>query len=171
MIAEAPEILQRPEEFAEVLAMYRDRSPLRVLEIGTYHGGTLFHWLQEAQSGAKIVAVDSQDRVSLSLDEWTPDGVEVVFITADSSSTETAELVGAHGPFDWVFIDAGHYEHEVRRDWELYGQMCAEDGVVILHDVSRDDEYPHIQVWKLWAELQDSYPTELIGIDTGVVYA
>jgi predicted O-methyltransferase YrrM len=167
---QAPENLQRADELPELLDLYRERAPRKVLEIGVYLGGTLYHWLHEARAGAEVVAVNDHDLVSEVLALWTPDGVSSTFICGDSNSQETAESAREHGPFDWIFIDAGHYLYEVRADWELYSPMCAEGGVVVLHDVSRDDECPHIQVWELWAELVETHTTQLIGIDTGVVY-
>ena len=39
-------IFQWEKEFEVLLELYRRETPERVLEIGTYHGGTLFHWLR-----------------------------------------------------------------------------------------------------------------------------
>jgi cephalosporin hydroxylase len=51
-------ILQREAEFSVLLELYRRLEPLKVLEIGTYHGGTLYHWLQNG-SADLIVSLDS----------------------------------------------------------------------------------------------------------------
>lgn len=165
-------IFQFENEFLELLALYRDRKPRRVLEVGTYHGGTFYHWLANAEPGAFLVSVDRYHLVDNSwmYGEWCPPGVEYAVVRGDSGSRETAEATGAFGPFDWIFIDAGHLDREVRRDWELYGPMCSPSGVVVLHDIRRDDEYPHIQVWRLWDELAEKLPHRVIGTDTGVVY-
>lgn len=39
------EVLQIQSELAQVLELYRDRRPKRVLEIGTWQGGTLREWM------------------------------------------------------------------------------------------------------------------------------
>jgi len=52
-------VLQNQSELAELIALYRDRKPKRTLEVGTYHGGTLYHWLRHAPRGATVVSVDS----------------------------------------------------------------------------------------------------------------
>ena len=41
-------IFQWEREFEVLLELYRRETPAAVLEIGTYHGGTLFHWLRNA---------------------------------------------------------------------------------------------------------------------------
>ena len=104
-------IFQWQAEFERLLRLYVKRKPKRVLEIGTYHGGTLYHWLQNARPGTTVVSVDSYvagvDNRAL-YQEWCPPRVKVVTIEGDSNSAETAAKVKKHGPFDWVWIDADH---------------------------------------------------------------
>jgi predicted O-methyltransferase YrrM len=70
-------IFQWEQEFNELLDLYRKLKPKRVLEIGTYHGGTLYHWLTNARKGAKVATVDSYaagvDNRHL-YNDWVPDG-------------------------------------------------------------------------------------------------
>lgn len=40
-----------------------------------------------------------------------------------------------HGPFDFIFIDALHYEFAVQADLELAARSLAENGVIAVHDV------------------------------------
>lgn len=163
-------ILQWEDEFAELLDVYRQRRPRRVLEIGTHQGGSLYHWLQNAGPGTTVVAVDLHHANAGLYAEWCPSTVEVIAIHGDSTLDDTAGRVRAHGPFDWIFIDAGHLEHEVRRDWELYGPMAAADAAIVFHDIRRDDAYPHIQVWPLWDELAEQHDHLVIGTDTGILF-
>ncbi len=44
-------IFQWEKEFEVLLELYRRLAPWRVLEVGTYHGGTLYHWLRNASPG------------------------------------------------------------------------------------------------------------------------
>ncbi|MCR4339226.1 MAG: class I SAM-dependent methyltransferase [Gemmatimonadaceae bacterium] len=166
-------VLQWEPEFGALLALYRERSPRRVLEVGTYHGGTLYHWLTNARDGTTVVSLD---RYSEGIDNrgmyrgWCPDGVSVVALEGDSHDETVAAQVAAYGPFDWVWIDAGHYYPEVKRDWELYGSMCAPGGIVCFHDIlPASVEHPEIEVERLWRELQASgYRTEEIIADPAV---
>src|SRR6476659_6128187 len=52
-------ILQWEKEFSVLLEIYRRSGAQSLLEIGTFHGGTLYHWLTRSQPGTKIVTVDS----------------------------------------------------------------------------------------------------------------
>ena len=52
-------VFQWEAEFVPLLDLYRERAPRAVLEIGTYLGGTFYHWLQNARPGATVVSVDS----------------------------------------------------------------------------------------------------------------
>ena len=156
-------ILQRAEEFDVLLQMYRERKPKRVLEIGTYHGGTLYHWLRLAQPGTLVVSVDSYqtdvDNRSL-YEDWRPPNVKLMVIDGDSRAPEVVQLVSEGAPYDWVFIDAGHFYDEVKADWENYGPMCS-NGVVGFHDIL----YSHVA--RLWAEIKAEHETlELVSDPT-----
>lgn len=149
-------IFQWEKEFAVVLELYRRVQPETVLEVGTYHGGTLYHWLTNAQPGTTIVSLDSYavgvDNRHL-YETWVPDDVVLHVYEGDSNNPESAKLVADHGPFDWTFIDAGHYYEEVLRDWQLYGPLT--DGVVLFHDILPPTEaHPEIEVDRLWQEIK-----------------
>ncbi len=175
-------ILQWEFEFSSLLDLYKQRRPKRVLEVGTYHGGTLYHWLKNAAKNATVVSVDSYaagvDNRSL-YTEWTPPGVTLRVLCGDSHDPQIGLDAWLSGPFDWIFIDASHYYKDVLRDWDIYRQMAAPDGVLVLHDIEPQTEiYPEIQVNQLWREIQrEGYVTqELIaagdipGCGIGIVY-
>lgn len=156
-------------EFEILLDMYRRRNPTRVLEVGTYHGGTLYHWLANASPGAVVVSVDHY-RVGVdnreSYDAWCPPGVTLVVIDGDSGDETTRRRAEAWGPYEWVFIDAGHYYPEVKRDWEFYGSMAAPGGVVAFHDIlPPTPAHPEIEVAQLWEEVKASRETTEIVAD------
>jgi predicted O-methyltransferase YrrM len=163
-------ILQREGEFYVLLRMYAERQPKRVLEIGTYHGGTLYHWLQNAQPGTVVITLD---RYSEGIDNrhlydgWVPEGVDLGIAVGDSRDPAVIAEITAHGPYDWIFIDAGHFYEEVKADWLNYGPMCASGGVVCFHDIlySRGPVWEHVA--GLWAEITAEHETtELISDPT-----
>jgi hypothetical protein len=45
-------------EFQELLKVYREIKPFYVVEIGSWKGGTLWHWLNEAPEGAHVVSIN-----------------------------------------------------------------------------------------------------------------
>ena len=168
-------LLQHEGEFAQLLELYRSQAPRRVLEVGTYHGGSLYHWLRNAQPGTVVVSVDRYDLVDNThlYPDWTPDGVECVVIRGDSNDTITALSAAAYSPFDWVYIDADHHEPAVRRDWQLYGELAARGSVVVFHDISPSSD-PSLQVDRFWSELrQHEMTTEITsggGWGIGIVF-
>jgi predicted O-methyltransferase YrrM len=153
------EINQLADEFNEALRLYRRAEPHRVLEIGTAAGGTLYHWLQNAQYGAHVVSVDldmtqiTQERA----DGWRPKGVTCHLIQGDSAAPWTHQAVREHGPYDWVFIDGCHEYVPSRQDFDTYSAMCADEALVLLHDIALQRQYGDGRtagVHQLWRELQ-----------------
>lgn len=153
-------VFQHEAEFAELLDLYRARKPRRVLEIGTYHGGTLYHWLQNAAPGTTVVSLDSyavgvDNRTCYS--EWVPEGVTLEVIEGDSRDPATVGAIGRWSPYEWIFIDAGHWYAEVKSDWDNYSPMCVEGGVVCFHDILDDRvHHPEIEVAQLWREIKNA---------------
>lgn len=175
-------ILQHREEFQQALCLYQDRAPARVLELGTYTGGTLFWWLQEAAQGATVVSLDrylpehpdNRDQYA----SWVPEGVTLHTLQGDSHALATRAKVAGLGPYDWVFVDAGHLYPQVLADWIDYREMVRPGGVVLFHDIILNREaHPEIEVGLLWAELRRSRDVDEIIADPdaewggiGVVY-
>lgn len=159
------QIFQWQPEFEAALELYRRLRPTRVLEIGTYHGGTLYHWLQEAEPGALVVSVDSYavgvDNRHM-YDDWVPSGVRLEVIEGDSRDPRTRERVIELSPeYDWIFIDAGHYLAEVQNDWQQFGSLAPYgSGVVLFHDILPPNSvHPEIEVAFLWAEIKQHHRT------------
>jgi predicted O-methyltransferase YrrM len=155
-------ILQWEKEFRVLLDIYRRSNATSLLEIGTFHGGTLYHWLRNSIQGTKIVTVDSYtvgvDNRHL-YDDWNIHGCDLVVISGDTNLPGTANKVEEHGPFDWLFIDAGHYLHEVTADWNLYRGMVRPGGLACFHDILTHPAWPSIEVGQLWAEIKNTHDT------------
>lgn len=161
-------ILQHQAEFDQLLQLYRERGPHRVLEVGTYHGGTLYHWLQNAAPDAYVVSVDHHvhaDNRHL-FPDWARPDTELVIISGDSTDPATAEAAAVFAPYDWIFIDADHHDASVRADWKLYGALAAPGAIVAFHDITEGND-PSIQVAPLWAELAVNEETSEIKLTNG----
>lgn len=154
-------LLQNHVEFHALLDIYRRRKPQRILEVGTYHGGTLYHWLKNAAKSAVVVSIDSYetgvDNRSL-YPEWCPESVILHVLCGDSRNPDIIQRVATRAPYDWCFIDADHSYGGVKADWENYGPLV--DGLVCFHDINSLTGVP-----QLWQEIKDQgYQTdELIG--------
>jgi predicted O-methyltransferase YrrM len=158
-------IFQWEQEFTQLLDVYRELAPRRVLEVGSYFGGSLFHWLQNAPEGSTVVSVDSYavgvDNRHLYHD-WVPDGVSLQVIAGKSAAESTVTQAKAWAPYDFIFIDAGHYYTEVRADWDAYLPLAQKGAVVAFHDILTHSEHPEIEVGRLWAEVKEDFETEEI---------
>lgn len=152
----APEMLQNPQEFAQLLAVVIGLKPRRVLEIGSMYGGTLYQWMRFAAPQALVVSVDlivSQDDprhagVLAERARWgeyaAQFGADLRVIVGDSTAPETIRQVQAISPeYDFVFIDGCHDTPVVRADFETYSTLVRPGGVVALHDVSVADNSVH----------------------------
>jgi cephalosporin hydroxylase len=149
-------VFQRPAEFDALLALYRQRQPKRVLEIGTYYGGTLKQWIHAA-TPERVVSVD------LFLPHYDPRakaagwaataGVDLIAIQGDSRDPAIIAQVAALGPFDWIVIDADHTYDAVAADWENHATQFRCGAAVVLHDiVACPQRHPEIDVPRFWNE-------------------
>jgi len=140
-------------EWTQLLRLYHLRHPARVLEVGTYHGGTLWGWLH-ADWSPRVVCVDTFTAHDgrATFETWALAArCELHLVQGDSHHPATVERVAALGPFDWILIDADHTEDAVRADWTAYAPLCATGGVVVLHDINPRPDYG---VSALWRDLQ-----------------
>ena len=146
-------------EFDQLLAMYVARKPKRVLEVGSAYGGTLYHWLTNAQPGTVVVSVDLGDErmVNHALwKSWVPKDVTLHLVVGNSTAPETIAKAKAISPaYDFIFIDGGHEYDTVKQDWKNYGSLVAKGGLVAFDDIKPHPSVPQIvEVNRLWKELE-----------------
>ncbi len=153
-LGDAPVLVHQVRwEWQQLQRLYHQHRPRRVLEIGTYHGGTLWGWLH-ATWAPRIVCVDTftaHDGRAIFTTWAQAAGIELHLVAGDSRHTATVAQVRELGPFDWILIDGDHSAEAVQLDWRHYAPMCAPGGVVLLHDINPRPEYG---VSDLWRELQ-----------------
>ena len=138
------EVLQVQSELDEMVAIYAARQPKRVLEIGTWDGGTLREWLTGGAPEV-VVAVDLEHRQPEAYEEWRSPGTQLFVITGSSLEDSTRDAIRVLGPFDWVLIDGDHEDDGVRGDWEFVSTVLAAGAVVCFHDITPPDfmqDYP-----------------------------
>ena len=173
-------------ELTALIGVYSALDPMRVLEIGSELGGTLYHWLTGAQPGATVVNIDilqnQKPAIAASLPDawasWTPAGVTYHPIIGRSDDAAVFEKVTRYLPdgIDFLFIDACHTYEGVRYDFLKYGPLVRKGGVIALHDLITPEKQQHIQVWQLWREIQAAgYKTQELRANAawggvGVIY-
>jgi len=143
------ETAQEPFELEQLLVLFRELDPMRVLEVGVWHGGTLWHWLQ---GGRTVVGIDNAMAESDQWEEWALEaGSTLYLIQGDSHDPSVIVTAENCGPYQFAFIDAGHTYEEVKADWDAYGRMVEPGGLVAFHDIMPRADYG---VDRLWAELK-----------------
>jgi predicted O-methyltransferase YrrM len=149
------EIAQVEFELATMLELASERRPRRILEVGCWHGGTLWHWLQLPGVESVTVIDDAMRQQDLWL-RWAYDfDVALHLVRGGSGEADTVSAAAELGPYDLVFIDADHSYEAVRLDWGNYSRLAADGGVVCLHDILPRPE-PEYGVSSLWRELKAS---------------
>ena len=153
---------QNESEFERLLGHFKALTPRdRVLEIGSLHGETLKRWMPEMAVGGTIVSVDmlvpgADPRYRLQKDGhqvlWQEAanrcGLKLYILDDDSRDPHTVEMVKSLLPnLDFLFIDGGHDYETCLSDWQNYGPMVRNGGMVAFHDLGR--EWPDVRrVWE-----------------------
>ncbi len=72
------------------------------------------------------------------------------------------------GPYDFLFIDAGHKLDDVRRDHEDYSALVRHGGIIAFHDALKRPGYEdEIDVWRYLETVPDVH---MIGTEVGVAW-
>jgi len=146
-------ILQHDSEIEWMMSIYRQLQPRSVLELGVWHGGTLYRWLAEARNDVPVtvVAVDTVIVDPGLFASWKPKNVTLHLIEGASGDPATlAQVQEISDWFDWIFIDADHHYAAVQRDWELYGLL---GDAIVFHDVTSAVNHDQ-QVPLFWRDLK-----------------
>lgn len=123
-----------------------------VIDIGTYHGGSVETWVK-AFNPYKLVTIE------IKLKELFHKNMVIEYPQCnylwgcDSTNPTTLDKIREIIPVcDFLFIDGYHTYANVRRDFEMYSPLVKKGGVVVLHDT-----YPlhyEIQVKPFFEELK-----------------
>ena len=157
---------QKVSELGKLISLLKRRKLRRIVEIGTYRGGTLWAWCQLATDNGQIVSIDLQGgdqgvgADSGRLAKHAKETQRLDFIRADSRRENTRDTLAVllDGELiDFLFIDGDHSYQSVRRDFELYGPLVRRGGIVCLHDIIRPPAFPENQVYRYWRELKEKY--------------
>lgn len=149
------------EEITWLAEIVQSHEPETVMEIGTARGGTLYIWNRFLDSTEKIISVD------FSIDEKiirffdTFGRTNTIYLREDSQDPETARKIAEEvEEIDFLLVDGdGSYEG-VKRDFENYLPLMADDGIIAFHDIGTRPDYEASQVEKFWEEIKAEYETD-----------
>ena len=155
-------VAQQQSELDWLLELYKRLRPKRVLEIGSLYGGTLWHWMRDAEPGALTVSLDymiytEHKKVALIRESrklwhgWAEGfGVTLRTIYGDSTLPETVEQAEKYAPFDFIFVDGGHLYKIVDSDFRTYWPMLRPGGKMAFHDIAYEPGNKRSQPVGLW---------------------
>jgi predicted O-methyltransferase YrrM len=148
---------QDPDELAHLLVHASRFAPRRILEIGSYKGGSLWAFRQ-AFPGAFLVSLDrhidcpacDSRRAHSDCPRAAIRELADVVIIADSTAFETrervtplaGELERGEG-FDLIFVDGGHDRATVESDFAFYCPLLSGHGLIAFHDAV-DERFPAV---------------------------
>ena len=142
--------------------------PRLLVELGTHNGVSYAAFCDAVRAGAlqtRCYAVDSwrgDDQAGqygegvLANLQPVHDAAYSAFSTLLPCLFDEAVEHFADGSIDLLHIDGFHDYQVVRHDFESWLPKLSPHAVVLLHDIA--EHAPGFGVWKLWAELRQSYP-------------
>ncbi|RBP52937.1 class I SAM-dependent methyltransferase [Arenicella xantha] len=169
--------IQQPQEILNLIEIVSQRKPETVLEIGTANGGSLFLFCRAAAKHATIVSIDLPGGINGGgFPNWKTDlyaqfagdtqQLHLLRLNSHLPSTlSRVQEITPTGKFDAIMIDADHSYEGVKQDFELYSSLVAERGIIILHDIIKNQFDPSIQVNRFWDELKLTHQTKEIIFD------
>jgi peptidylprolyl isomerase len=150
---------QNAWELEQMLAVLERLKPTRILEIGCFQGGTLYHLIRLAQPGAKILAIDPAcGPYEARWRSWLTDGKALHCFASRSQSAGLGDTVAALvGELDFLLIDGDHEYAGARADFCTYGPLVRAGGIIALHDICINRVHKDaIHVDILWREIREA---------------
>ncbi|MCW2551709.1 MAG: putative methyltransferase [Mycobacterium sp.] len=128
--------------YESALAPYRSR-PIRMLEIGVFHGGSLQMWRRYLHPGSVIVGIDI-DPDTAQYDD--PAGGIHVRLGAQQDVQFLQSVVKEFGPLDVIVDDGSHVSsHMIDSFRYLFPKALADGGAYIVEDI-------HANYWMGWRD-------------------
>jgi cephalosporin hydroxylase len=157
---------QRAYEFLQLVKIYKALKPMRVLEIGSQEGGTLYHWIRNAERGCKVMVMDIFQNLPSGAEEeltkiwygWAGKKADLHVYSGKSQEPGAVECAqGTLGEIDFLFIDGDHTYEGAKADFLNYGPLVREGGIIAFHDLitPKHGRQNHIQIGKLWNEIKE----------------
>lgn len=163
---------QVPSELRRLAEIVAELRPRKVMEIGTFRGGTLCMFARLADITADLISVDLPGgefgggykgfRTTL----YRCFGKlfqRMTFIRADSHAHSTIRRVKEiTQSLDLLFIDGDHTYEGVKADFLNYSPIVRSGGIVAFHDIAEHPRETGCEVDRFWDEIKTKYRYEEI---------
>lgn len=168
-LAECPvPCLQHEGELQEFLEIYKEMQPKKVLEIGSFYGGTLWFFIKNNPD--KLETLISLDMLIPQTDkrynemiesrskwnDWCPFLLDFYTFegnSRDQSIIETIKKDNYLNEIDLLHIDGDHSYEGVKADYENFKSLVKPGGIIVFHDVVGIET-----VARFWNELKEQFP-------------
>jgi predicted O-methyltransferase YrrM len=160
---------QFKNEIFQLLKVVENLNAIRVMEIGTAKGGTLFLFCQVASPMAKMISADlpggkfgggySSSKNKL-YKTFAKANQEIILIRKNTHEIETLDEVKTvlnEQNLDFLFIDGDHTYKGVKEDFEMYSPLVRKGGVIAFHDIAKHPTQTECEVNKFWEEIRKNY--------------
>jgi cephalosporin hydroxylase len=146
---------QDPHDLGVLIKVVSTIEPKKILEIGVNHGGCLVFWDHLAGPGGLTVGLDCGTTTHI-FSMFNPDYCnyepisELHTVPRDSHDDETLQIVKTlfDGSIDFLFIDGEHTYKGAKMDYEMYGPLVREGGIIGIDDLCYEE------VNQFWQELE-----------------
>ena len=124
------------DDITALCAIAKKVKPRRILEIGTARGrATLL--LSDNCPDAEVITYDIDPNAGSYFKSLNPPSTKIRVVICDFQSDAARLKEG--GKFDFIFIDANHFESAVKGDSELAFALLAPGGAIAWHDYCNSD--------------------------------
>ena len=133
------------------------------LQIGLGHAGAshnLFQWLF-----GRVHTIETRPEIVETYLQRFP-GADI--IGGDSKSPAIVATAKSAAPFDFLFIDGGHFFADVYADFSNYAPMVREGGMIALHDAVQSG--PGLEVSDFVRALKTTRWVHVIGDQLGIAW-
>jgi len=146
-----------------------ERSPKRILEIGTGRGGSTYFLTKVGGENSLVVTVDTEPIAKQFVDLYRrcPNQKihSLIGASDDPATLKKVERIFGKEPLDLLYIDGDHSYDGVKKDFELYKEFCGEKTIICFHDIVPDHgvskgiqgEAYSGEVYKFWSELKKEH--------------
>lgn len=168
---------QVPQELGTLLSKVSNLNVERMLEIGTFKGGTLFLFTRMANSNAEIISLDmpggefggGYERFKIPFfTGFAQEQQKIYLIREDSHLPRSLQKVKSTlkgKSLDFLFIDGDHSYRGVKQDFEMYSPLVRKGGLVAFHDICKHPPELRCDVSSYWNEIKRSHKYEEIIAD------
>lgn len=151
-------ILQNEWEFLTFLSMYRSLAPKKIIEIGSFYGGTLWFWLNEYNPNLQqVMCIDlpvppNDSRYMQMLEsrgmwnQWIkqreiatrsrPVILHDIQANSQGEGLSFSKQAFKDCDVDLLYIDGDHTYNGVKKDYYNYELLVRTGGLIVFHDVA-----------------------------------